>query len=132
MARNGEKNKIDLTEIVRRIEELRIDNDDGSVSFDASGHHDLDHLTVVLQSALEFDPSVSSYERWSIISRARFAAAAAGKLTVKRLKEHVHRLENEFLSAQPMPYVVATTLTFLHIPGLRPITLDGVAIRFSE
>jgi hypothetical protein len=123
------KTKFPLDELARRIEAIRTTNPDGRVAFDGPRFTDLE---MVFRTAIDWDESLSDYERDRIAFNAPFVAARAGQVTKDALLKAVHELEAKEFAAKPTDYVVVTTLTVRYHAQLKKVRVRNVQFSFFQ
>ena len=121
------KERFPLDELARRLESAKTTGPEGKMAFDGLRYED---LKTVFLTSIEWDESLSDYQRQRIARDATFAAAKTGKITKDSLLGAVHDLEAKEFALSEKEYVVVTSLSLLPDKRLKKTKIRDVEITF--
>ncbi len=121
------KSQYDPGLIVDKLDQLRINHKDGTVSFRGFEFSD---LTVLLCSMVDATPGVPDYAHHQMIRQAAFDIAKQGKITPKRLVSKIAKLEKEYLGRSLERFHLVTTVSLYERATLKNININGCKVVF--
>lgn len=112
-----------------RLEELRIVNTSGQVSFRGFEFED---VVTVLHSAVKFKEDLPEEQQRHVLVNSVFSVARSGQLTAPSLLAQINR-EETILANRPMHrFVLATSISIRPFDSLRNTQLSGHRITFTR
>ena len=121
------KKGYDPDNLAKRLDESKKTQKDGKVSFEGFGFTE---YTVVLDSMVSLDNSITRYEKTRIVRQAAFSVAKNKKITASDLLKEIGKLEKEYLSQAPQRYLLISTLSINKFIKLKRVKINDCIIKF--
>jgi len=109
-------NDYNPNELANKLEEIKINNSDGTISFYAFPHTS---YLAVLESMLSFDIEIPNREKTKIIRDGVKEAAQKGKITPKNILAEIDKATRHFNNLPFHNYVLVSSISILPNDGLQ-------------
>lgn len=121
--------KYDIGELARRIQEIRSNEQGQPVSFRG---FEIDNVQSVLETCIDFNPTIPESDRESVIWRGITHAAEHTEIDSARLQESLRFAERSYLRQPLKDYIMASSLTIEPFDALKRSFVNGITLTFSR